>query len=87
MTYKRRDNKHVAIRNGLADAGIYTMDMANLGFGKPDLLAVRKNKSVILLEVKTHGETLTPAEKKFFDEYPGEIAIVETVEDAIKATL
>lgn len=85
MTYKRRDNNHNEIRNDLTKAGYWNYDTADLGKGFPDVLALRKDRSVVLLEIKSPGEHLTPAETKFHLWYPGEIAIVYSTEDALKA--
>jgi hypothetical protein len=87
MTYKRRDNNHNEIRDALTKAGFWNWDTADLGNGFPDVLAVRRNGSVILLENKMPGEKLTPAEQKFHDEYPGEIAIVYSAKEAIESMI
>jgi hypothetical protein len=62
---------------------VFVVDLGDCGKGIPDLLAVR-NRLVTLLEVKMPGEKLTPAEEKFHAEYPGEIAIVYSAEEAIE---
>jgi hypothetical protein len=85
MTYKRRDNNHKQIRHDLTKAGFLNWDTADLGKGFPDVIALRKDRSVVLLEIKTPGEGLTPAEEKFHAWYPGDIAIVYSSEEAIRA--
>jgi hypothetical protein len=84
MTYRRRDKNHNEIRAALTKAGFWNWDTADLGKGFPDVLALRKNRSVVLLEIKMPGEHLTPAEEKFHEWYPGELAIVYSKEEAIR---
>ena len=84
---KRRDLNHATIRDGLRKLGFHVEDTADLGHGFPDLLANKKNRegTAVLLEVKMPGEKLTPAEIIFHQLYPGPIAIVYSLEDAIRA--
>jgi len=83
VTFKRRDRNHVEIRNGLRDVGVFVLDIADMGKGVPDLLTVWERR-VKLLEVKMPGEGLTPDEEKFHGKYPGDIAIVYSLQQAIQ---
>jgi hypothetical protein len=83
MTPRRRDRNHAEIRDALRKCGVFVVDLADCGHGIPDLLAV-KNRRVKLLEVKMPGEHLTPDEERFHSEYPGDIEIVYSAEEAIE---
>jgi hypothetical protein len=87
MIGKRRDNNQKTIIRRLNARGISTHDTASLGNGFPDVLAVREDGEMVLLEIKMPGEKLTPAEQKFHDTFPGRKEIVYSVEDAFHATL
>lgn len=88
----RRANKIDANQNdivaALRKAGA-TVRIISQGEGIPDLLVGFRGETM-LFEVKDGGKPpsarqLTPAEKKFFDEWTGGIcAIVESVEDALE---
>jgi len=92
LSAMRRANKIDANQNdivaALRKAGA-TVRIVSQGEGIPDLLVGFKGET-FLLEVKDgqkppSARQLTPAEKKFFDEWTGGIcAIVESVEDALK---
>jgi len=88
----RRANKIDANQNdivaALRKAGA-TVRIISQGEGIPDLLVGYKGETA-LLEVKDGNKVpsarqLTPAEKKFFDEWTGGVcSIVESVEDALE---
>ena len=82
MTPKRRDRNQPEIVKALRKAGVFVLDLADVGKGVPDLLTVY-NRKVKLMEVKMPGEGLTPAEEKFHALYPGDIAIVYSAKQAI----
>ena len=65
MTAKKRDTNHQEIRDALRSAGLATYDLASMGCGYPDLLCVREDGRVFLIEVKSDGGQLTKDEVKF----------------------
>lgn len=79
----RVDNSHALIRDAIRKAGFYTFDTHALGGGFPDLLAVSRSGRVILFEIKSPGEWLTPREAVFFEEYPAALHVIHTAEEAI----
>lgn len=88
MRYANRiDANQNDIVKSLRDFGA-TVRIVTQGDGIPDLLVGYKGYT-ILMEVKDGAKppsarTLTPAEKKFFDEWRGGmLVIVNSVEDAI----
>ena len=84
----RVDANQDQIVETLRACGAYVR-VITMGDGVPDLLVGYRGYT-LLLEVKDgkkppSARELTPAEKKFFDEWTGGIcAIVESVEDALK---
>ena len=83
--YARKvDRKHAEIRDAIRKAGYFCHDCARFGGGFPDLLAVSKSGRVILFEVKSPGEKLTPAEDIFRVGYPAALFVVQTAEQAIE---
>jgi len=87
MYAKRIDANQNCIVKALRAKGAYVR-IVSQGDGLPDLLVGYKGVTY-LLEVKDGDKApsqrqLTPAEKKFFDEWTGGIiAIVTSVEDAL----
>jgi hypothetical protein len=84
----RIDDNQNDIVTALRKAGA-TVRVISQGEGIPDLLVGFRGET-ILLEVKDGNKppsarTLTPAEKKFFDEWEGGLCmVVKSVEDAIE---
>jgi hypothetical protein len=84
----RIDDNQNDIVTALRKAGA-TVRVISQGEGIPDLLVGFKGET-ILLEVKDGNKppsarTLTPAEKKFFDEWEGGLCmVVKSVEDALE---
>jgi len=84
----RIDDNQNDIVTALRKAGA-TVRVISQGEGIPDLLVGFKGET-ILLEVKDGNKppsarTLTPAEKKFFDDWEGGLCmVVNSVEDALK---
>jgi len=52
--------------------------------GCPDLIVGWRDGRNYLLEVKRPGEKLTPAEAEFFATWPGQKAVVHTIEEALQ---
>ncbi len=84
----RIDDNQNDIVTALRKAGA-TVRVISQGEGIPDLLVGFRGET-ILLEVKDGNKppsarTLTPAEKKFFDEWEGGLCmVVNSVEDALE---
>jgi hypothetical protein len=84
----RIDDNQNDIVTALRKAGA-TVRVISQGDGIPDLLVGFRGET-ILLEVKDGNKppsarTLTPAEKKFFDEWEGGLCmVVKSVEDALE---
>ena len=83
MKYKT-DGNQTDIMQALRAAGFYVFDCSRMGRGFPDLL-VNSFARVVLMEIKTADGRLTPAEAKFHGEYAGELYIVRSVEEALRA--
>ena len=79
------DANQPEIVEALEAAGCRVFDLHKRGRGVPDLLVVNKN-GVFLLEIKnpeTKGYGLTPFQKRWHNEWRGQVAIVNSVDAAI----
>ena len=66
MPYARRTDKHhQEIRDSLREVLPWVIDTHDLGDGFPDLLVFTRGGRFFLIEIKTPGETYSPAEVKF----------------------
>lgn len=81
----RTDKNHKEIVRALRAAGRRVLDLSRVGDGCPDLL-VTVGRRNLLMEVKSGKGELTPDEKKFFAEWPGEKVVVRSVAEALAAT-
>ena len=85
MTARRTDNNHAEIVQALRQVGAFVADTHALGTGFPDLLVVRPDTFMFLVEVKSSaGAKLTPDEKEFMSKCPAHVHIVYSVEDALR---
>jgi len=84
--YQRKvDSNQSEIVTYLREAGYHVCLTHRLGEGFPDLLVARaRSHANILVEVKQKGELLTPAEKQFFETWPGDKIIAYDGEDALR---
>ena|SRR5580765_1267170 len=87
----RTDRNQTEIVKALRQLGCSVRVISALGKGVPDLLCGRQCRN-FLLEVKDgrkpfSGRQLTPDEQRFKDEWAGQYAIVESVEDAVEYVL
>ncbi len=85
MTACRVDANQAEIMDALRRLGCYVKDIsraARVVPGLPDLLVV-KGSRVILGECKMPGEKLTPAQVRFWREYPGPIALWHSVDECL----
>ena len=79
----RVDANQVEIVAALRKAGWEVAHLHMVG-GIPDLLVSQKSTGItMLVEVKVPGGKLTPAEAKFCEDWPGEIVVVYSGEDAV----
>lgn len=85
----RTDANHTAIVQALRAAGCSVLSLAAVGKGAPDLLVGRGSKNT-LLEVKDGNKSasrkrLTELEAEFAATWRGQVATVETIEEALAA--
>lgn len=79
------DHNQAEIVAALRDAGHQVVTLHGVGGGFPDLIVARGGRCW-LVEVKTRGGRLTPAQVKFFEQWQGPpIRIVRTVDEALEA--
>ena len=81
------DGNHEAIVSCFRAAGFSVQSLAQIGDGCPDLL-LGFNGLNLLVEVKDSAKplskrSLTPAQKKWHDEWHGLVDIVESIEQAL----
>lgn len=85
MTAPRRvDGNQAAIVAALRAVGVWVWDTHELGLGYPDLTTWYRG-AFRLIEVKTATGRLTDWEKAFIVACPGEVHIVRSVDDALRA--
>ncbi len=80
------DGNHAEIVKALRDHSIAATSIAVVGGGVPDILCGFRDLTMVL-EVKMPGKDLTAAEKHWHQTWPGQVAIVETAEEAISAVV
>ena len=83
-TARRVDANQREIVTALRAVGVWVWDTHELGFGFPDLVSWHGG-TFRLIEVKTPTGRLTDWEKAFIANCPGEVHIVRTVDDALRA--
>ena len=84
----RIDANHSQIVRELRQMGATVLSLANIGSGCPDLLVGWRGKNVAL-EIKDPTQPpskrrLTDDEKAFHLAWQGQVAVVETTEEALK---
>ena len=87
--FARVDDNHAEIAAALRQVGCSVQSLASLGNGCPDLL-VGTHKANFLLEIKDGRKSpskrrLTPDEKDWHEAWRGQVCVVESVNDALKA--
>jgi hypothetical protein len=87
----RLDGNHVAIMDALRKAGMKPLSLANVGNGCPDLIIGFRGIN-LLFEVKDgslvpSARALTADEDVFHRTWPGQVAIVESPEQAVAAVI
>jgi hypothetical protein len=87
MTAARTDSNQRQIVAALRKAGFSVCILSGAGHGGvagcPDLLCARAGVNY-LLEVKAPGGKLTPAQYKWHADWPGQVDVVRTVDDALR---
>lgn len=82
----KTDGNQKVIVAGLRKCGYVVALIHRNGMGVPDLLVAKEgNPQNFLLEVKMPGEKLDERETEFHAEWPGQIAIVHSLEESLEA--
>jgi hypothetical protein len=76
------DTTQNAIVDALLAAGCKVQSLAQVGCGVPDLLVMTPDRVLWLLEAKSPGGSLTPAQVKWQGWWGG-VLVVQTPEDAL----
>ncbi len=74
------DGNHTEIVEALEKFGWIVISLARLGGGVPDLLIAKQGRTA-LVEVKTPTGTLQEAQRCFLTVWPGEWAILTSLDD------
>lgn len=87
----RVDSNHREVVKALRDIGASVQSIADIGKGAPDLLCGLRNRNTIL-EVKNgklppSKRQLTPDEKVWHQKWRGQIAVVGSIEEALRVVL
>lgn len=83
----RIDGSHAQIVRELRQAGISVLSLANLGDGAPDILCGWQGMN-LAFEIKDgnkppSAKRLTPDEKLWHENWRGQVAVIETSEEAL----
>ena len=87
----RTDADHAAIVQALRACGAGVESLASIGRGCPDLLVWRpSDRRLVLMEVKDGAKPpserrLTDDERRWHADWPGEVLIVSSVDEALNA--
>lgn len=89
MRHGRRDKNHAAIRDQLRKVpGVSVADTGDVGGGFPDLVVGYRNRNW-LVEVKDGSKPpsqrkLTPDQFSFFENWQGQVAKVNSLDEALE---
>ena len=83
MSPRRTDHNQAEIVKALRDAGCGVVDLHAVGNDFPDIIAGRSRRN-ILIEIKSDNGRLTPGQAIFHRDWPGQIAIARSVEEALE---
>lgn len=86
MRAKRADATQPAIVDALRRCGVWVFHLHEIGKGCPDLLVWNKGK-YSLVECKVAGEHLNKQQVEFIAACPGEVHVVHSPEEALKAVI
>lgn len=78
------DSNHAAIVDALRGAGVSVVAIQSAQAGLPDLIAAHHGRNY-LLEVKQPGEQLSPAQVKWHRNWRGQVTVVRTPLEALRA--
>ena len=84
----RVDGNQAEIVAALRRAGCSVAITSGVGHGFPDLVVgvgVEDEARTLLMEVKRPGERLTPDEARWHDAWRGHVAIVYSIDDALRS--
>lgn len=86
---KRIDSNHRLIVRALRDVGVTVLSLADLGKGAPDIACGWRGQNW-LFEIKDGSlppsrRKLTPDEEQFHATWRGQVAVIESVDEALKA--
>ncbi len=80
----RRDLNHGEIVDALERAGCPVIDISNVGKGAPDLIVLRRDKTITLFEIKSPRGKLNPLQVAWHARWNGQVHVVRTVDEALK---
>lgn len=80
------DSTQAAIVERLRSIGVWVQHLHQVGQGCPDLLVWNRGRYV-LVECKSPGEKINKMQAEFIARCPGEIHVVQTPDEAVKAVL
>lgn len=92
-TAARVDANHAEVVQALRDIGCSVLSLAQIGKGCPDILVARHSMAgALLMEIKDgrkppSARKLTNDELKFHGSWQGPLAVVDSVESAIRAVV
>lgn len=86
---KRIDSNHRLIVRALRDVGVTVLSLADLGKGAPDIACGWRGLNYFF-EIKDGSlppsrRKLTPDEEQFHATWRGQVAVIESVDEALKA--
>lgn len=80
---KRVDSNQPAIVSALRDCGFSVLHLHTVGHGCPDILVGARGYN-LLMEIKNGRGKLTPDERGFFDTWRGQVALIRSVDEALR---
>jgi hypothetical protein len=80
---KRADLNQFEIIQKLRSIGVSVQPLYVVGFGCPDILAGWQNKN-FLMEIKTDKGKLDDYQKKFMENWKGQVAVIHSWEEAFQ---
>ena len=86
MRAKRVDSTQAEIVEALRKIGAWVFHLHEVGKGCPDLLVWNRGR-YLLVECKSAGETINKLQAEFIATCPGEVHVVRTPEEAVRAAI
>ncbi len=81
---RRIDGNHREIVDALRQAGCPVLDLSAVGGGVPDLVVLRRDKTITLFEIKMPRGKLNALQASWHARWAGHVHVVRTVEEALK---